>query len=101
MRMISLMTEVKSNGILGHLDADGLSRMQPRLHLVMLKSEDILYHPGDRISHIYFPATAVLCMLTIMENGGSVEAATVGREGASWFSASLEHPRCRARRWSQ
>jgi CRP-like cAMP-binding protein len=92
MRMISLMTEVKSNGILAYLDPDALSRMQSRLHLVMLEAEEVVYHPGDRISHIYFPATAVLCMMTIMENGDTVEAATVGREGASWVSASLGAP---------
>lgn len=86
------MAEVKSNSILGNLDPDALNRMQSRLHLVMLKAEDIVYYPGDRISHIYFPITAVLCMLTIMENGESVEAATVGREGASWVSASLGAP---------
>ena len=31
----------------------------------------------------------MLCLLTLMSNGDSIEAATVGREGASWISASV------------
>ena len=58
----------------------------------MLKREEILYRPGEAISHIYFPETAVLCMLTIMEDGRTIEAATVGCEGASWLSASYGAP---------
>ena len=54
-----------------------------------LRSQQILYRPGQKISKIYFPTTAVLCMLTVMEEGGSIESATVGSEGASWISASL------------
>ncbi len=44
---------------------------------------------NSRIRHIYFPETAVICMLTIMRDGRSVESATVGREGASWISATV------------
>jgi hypothetical protein len=57
-----------------------------------LHSQEILYHPGQRITDIYFPETAVLCMMTIMMDGRSVESATVGSEGASWVSASLGSP---------
>ncbi len=57
-----------------------------------LHSQEILYHPGQRITDIYFPETAVLCMMTIMMDGRSVESATVGNEGASWVSASLGSP---------
>jgi hypothetical protein len=31
-------------------------------------------------------------MLTVMKNGATIESATVGREGASWISASLDSP---------
>ena len=41
------------------------------------------------IEHILFPENAVVCLMTIMSNGDTIEAATVGREGASWISASV------------
>jgi CRP-like cAMP-binding protein len=71
---------------------DALTRLAQGSTRVMLESKEILYHPDERISHIYFPETAVIAMLTMMENGASIESATVGREGASWVSASLSSP---------
>jgi CRP-like cAMP-binding protein len=69
-----------------------MERLQTRLKPAELHARQILYHPGQRITEIYFPQTAVLCMLTIMEDGRSVESATVGSEGASWVSASIGAP---------
>jgi CRP-like cAMP-binding protein len=80
------------NHLLRHLDSEGIKRLQPRLTPTQLHSQDIIYHPGQRITDIYFPETAVLCMMTIMEDGRSVESATVGSEGASWVSASYGSP---------
>lgn len=69
-----------------------MSRLEAELKPVQLRSQQILYHPGEKISDIYFPDTAILCMLPIMEDGSSIESAIVGREGASWISASLGAP---------
>lgn len=86
------MDLIRENELLCHLDPQSVERLRPRLRLVTLKSQEILYRPGDHISHIFFPSSAVLCMLTIMEDARTVEAATVGREGASWVSASYGTP---------
>jgi CRP-like cAMP-binding protein len=80
------------NHLLRNLDRGGIERLQARLKPSELHAREILYHPGQRITDIYFPETAVLCMLTIMEDGRSVESATVGSEGASWVSASIGAP---------
>ena len=89
----------KRNGLLGRLGEDAFHRLLPHLTPVTLQAEEILYRPEEQISDIYFPDTAVLCMLTIMEDGKSVEAATVGNEGSSWVSATVGTPTIRARRW--
>ncbi len=80
------------NHLLRQLDAESAKRWRPFLKLVTLEPQQVLYHPDQHISEIYFPETAVLCMLTIMENGHTIESATVGSEGASWISASLGEP---------
>src|SRR5665213_299729 len=83
---------VDGNDLLQRLNPEGIQRLRPHLKPVALRAEEVLYQAGDRISHIYFPSTAVLCMLTIMKDGRTVESATVGHEGASWVSASLGTP---------
>jgi CRP-like cAMP-binding protein len=85
-------SEMMGNKLLGHLDVSARKRLASKMLLVDLPAEEILYHANDKITDIYFPTTSVLCMLTIMEDGSSIEAATVGHEGASWISASLGSP---------
>ena len=82
------LLQLHENQLVRYLDPDASARLIPKMKDVTLQAEEVLYHPGARISHIYFPTTAVLCMLTIMDDGRTVESATVGHEGASWVSAS-------------
>jgi hypothetical protein len=41
---------------------------------------------------VYFPETAVICLMTVMANGDTLETSTVGSEGASWISATIGAP---------
>jgi CRP-like cAMP-binding protein len=41
---------------------------------------------------VYFPENAVICLMSVMENGDTLETTTVGVEGASWVSASIGAP---------
>jgi len=41
----------------------------------------VLYEPGITLTHVYFPTTAIVSLLYVMENGGSAEIAVVGNEG--------------------
>jgi CRP-like cAMP-binding protein len=84
--------EISDNALLRCLDPKCLEHLRPKMRPVDLRAEEVLYQANDRITHIYFPTTAVLCMLTIMKDGRTVESATVGNEGASWVSASLGTP---------
>lgn len=42
---------------------------------------DVLYEPGTRLRSVYFPATSIVSMLYVMEDGASAEIAIVGNEG--------------------
>ena len=84
--------ENSENQLLSRLDTDSISRLRSHLHPILLNKHDILFRPNASIRHVYFPETAVACLLTVMEDGRSVEAATVGREGALWISASISAP---------
>ena len=41
----------------------------------------VLYESGSTLSHVYFPTTAIVSLLYVMENGASAEIAVVGNEG--------------------
>ncbi len=41
----------------------------------------MLYESGTTLSHVYFPLTAIVSLLYVMENGASAEIAVVGNEG--------------------
>lgn len=41
----------------------------------------ILYEPGGILSHVYFPTTAIVSLLSVTKNTTSAECAVVGNEG--------------------
>lgn len=77
-----------ANQLLSALKPSDFSQVARKLTRVTLRSKQIVYKPHAPLDYIYFPEDTVLCLLTLMSNGDSIEAATVGREGASWISAS-------------
>ena len=81
-----------TNQLLNCLDAAAFERVAKKLTRVQLRQKEVVYEPNQPIEHILFPENAVLCLLTLMANGDTIEAATVGREGASWISASVGAP---------
>ena len=56
-------------------------RWQPQLERVELPLGHVVYEPGSTMSHVYFPVTAIVSLLYVMENGASAEIAVVGNEG--------------------
>jgi len=80
------------NQLLTRLQPTAYDRVAPHLTLTALHSQQVLYRPGESISEIYFPESSVICLMTVMENGATLETATVGPEGASWISAVIGAP---------
>lgn len=65
------------------------SYLLPKLNVVPLTVNQVLYEYGDRIEYVYFPLDSVISHLAIMEDGTTVETAMVGREGMIGVSAIL------------
>ena len=51
------------------------------MELVDLPLGQVIYESGGTVSHVYFPTTAIVSLLYVMENGASAEIAVVGHEG--------------------
>jgi hypothetical protein len=80
------------NKLLRLLTAPAFLRLKPHLKPAALQARQVLYKPNESIHTIYFPDTAVICQMTVMSNGDTLETGTVGLEGASWISASIGAP---------
>lgn len=53
----------------------------PQLEPVEMPLGQVLYESGATLSHVYFPTTAIVSLLYVMENGASAEIAVVGNDG--------------------
>lgn len=79
-------SEVKENCLLACLPEPELEHWLPLLEPVDLPLGMVLYESGRLLSHVYFPTTAIVSLLYVMENGDSAEIAVVGREGVVGIS---------------
>lgn len=77
------------NRLLGALSAEDLALIAPYLVQIDLERGRLLYDPGDRIDHIYFPHDGVISLMTLMENGAAIESTTIGCEGALGLMAAV------------
>jgi hypothetical protein len=69
------------NHLLGALPSAEAQRWLPLLESVDLPLGHVLYESGGTLAHVYFPTTAIVSLLYVMENGASAEIAVVGNEG--------------------
>jgi CRP-like cAMP-binding protein len=69
------------NHLLAALPDEEWQRWRPQLERVEMPLSQVLYEAGGTLSHVYFPTTAIVSLLYVMENGASAEIAVVGNEG--------------------
>jgi CRP-like cAMP-binding protein len=81
-----------ANQLLNSLEPTAFARVSKDLTRVKLRQKEVVYKANQPIDHVFFPENTVLCLMTVMSNGDTIEAATVGREGASWISARVGAP---------
>lgn len=61
----------------------------PHLEPVTLEPMDLIAEPGAPVTHVHFPETAVISLLTRLADGTLVENGTVGVEGVAGFTPTL------------
>ena len=71
----------RKNHLLASLADDEWQRWLPLLEHVELPLGHVLHESGKTLSHVYFPTTAIVSLLYVLENGASAEIAVVGNEG--------------------
>lgn len=77
-----------SNHLLDRMTAAERARADGRLEPVLLERGQVLYEPGDAMTHVYFLTSGMVSLVVVMKDGRTTESATIGREGAMGMSAS-------------
>lgn len=88
-------TAALQNHLLAALPTADYARLALDLEPTVLALGDVLYEPGGRLQHAYFPTTAIISLHYVMENGSSAEIAGVGNEGilgVSLFMGGITTP---------
>ena len=78
--MPCLSDDFRANHLLGALVEEDLRALEPHLELVRLTSAKFC-DADVSAANVYFPTTAVMSLLYLMEDGSIVEVAAIGREG--------------------
>lgn len=78
--------EPKENHLLAALPAAEFEHWRPHLELVDLSLGQVLYESGSTMAHVFFPITAIVSLLYVMDDGASAEIAVIGNEGVVGIS---------------
>jgi len=71
------------------MDGDELRELQPDLERIRLKHGEPLIKPNEPIRYVYFPIDALASLVTVFEDGTTVESGSVGREGMTGIPVIL------------
>ena len=69
------------NHLLAALPVAVRQRWLPQLQPVEMPLGQVLIESGRVPTHVYFPTTAIVSLLYVMENGASAEIAVIGNDG--------------------
>ncbi len=71
----------RQNHLLAVLPENEWKRLSHFFEFVHMPLGMVLYESGGQLDHVYFPTTAIVSLLYVMEDGASAEIAIVGNEG--------------------
>jgi CRP-like cAMP-binding protein len=78
-----------ANALLAAIDRSAPGMLREQCVEVTLRRGQVLAEPGQPIGSVYFPHDAVISLTISMTAGVMAEAATVGREGMTGYSAAF------------
>lgn len=71
----------EKNYLLASLSGPEYDRIIDKLEPISLKLGQVMHETGDSMEYVYFPTTAIISLLCIMENGATAEIGVVGNDG--------------------
>lgn len=86
---VGLHSDHQDNRLLAALPREMLELMGRDLRQISFPQGMAIYEPGAPIDEIYFPQSGMLSLLVVASDGGAIETATIGREGAVGLHGAL------------
>lgn len=78
-----------ANRILANLPSADYQRVRSKLEPILFRQGQSLHEVDGPIAHVYFPRSGVASVVARMDEGGTVEVATIGNEGVVGLAAYL------------
>ena len=82
----------EQNLLLGRIPAVEYSKLEQHLEPVEMPIRQLVAEANQPVRHVYFPQRGMFSVVTVMKDGTSIEAATVGREGFAGLPIFLGVP---------
>ncbi len=79
----------RQNLLLAALPSEDFARIAADLELVPMPLGQMLYEPGEQLTHALFPTSAIVSLHYVMKSGATSEAAGVGNDGVVGISLFL------------
>jgi CRP-like cAMP-binding protein len=80
---------LRENKLLALLPDEERERLLPFLEFAVLAHGRVIFEPDEPIRQVCFPLSGIVSIVAPSENGGSVEVAMIGAEGATGLSALM------------
>lgn len=90
-------SEPIANRLLAALPKKEYQNLLPEFEQVNLVFGDILFDPGERIRHVYFPNDSIISLLSAVEEHSMLEVGIVGNEGMAGLTVFMGVNRSRNR----
>jgi CRP-like cAMP-binding protein len=75
------------NRLLLALPVRDLKRLMPHLEHIQCSREQVLIEADSPLDHVFFPDSGVVSVMAVYSDGGTIEMATIGREGCAGVEA--------------
>jgi CRP-like cAMP-binding protein len=79
----------RGNRLLAALPSETLATLDRDLKHVSIAQGAVIFEPGAPLDTIYFPQSGLISLMVVTRGGDTVEAATIGREGAVGLHGAL------------
>ena len=81
MSVVKHTDDALMNHLIAAIPSNEFIRLEPNLEAVSLYLGEVIYESGEQLEYIYFPTTAIISLLYIMENGATAEIGMAGNDG--------------------
>jgi CRP-like cAMP-binding protein len=79
--------DARRNHLLVALPESEFNKLENKLEHVRFDLGEVLHESGDKMQYAYFPTTAIISLLYVMENGSTAEIGVIGNEGVVGVAA--------------